>query len=161
MKNILLFLLFTALINLKFVNAQAVKDSIKIHNGVFGTIYVKDGKSLTTHRLFKIISANPETLPEISSTRNNNIYSWIFGGAGGFILGYQMGTSYSRTTPNWFALGAAAGLIGISMPFEIAKAKHTKRAVLIYNKDFLHTTKTKAIYNFGISNDGAGIKITF
>jgi hypothetical protein len=161
MKNIFLFLVFTAFLNLKFVNAQAVKDSIKIHKSTFGTIYIKDGKSLEGRRLYKVLSDNPETLPEITLAKTNNIVGTIFASAGGAILGYQLGSSYSRSTPNWFALGAGTALIGLFIPFEIARVKHVKKAVLIYNKDLMQTTKTKAIYNFGISNNGVGLKITF
>ena len=143
------------------VKSQSVTDSIKIYKGAFGNIYLKDGKSLRGRALYKVLSENPETLPIITAAKNNNIYGNIFGGAGGFILGYQLGSSYSRTRPNWFALSSGAVLAALQIPFEVARVKHVKKAVLIYNKDILQTTSTKTIYNLGFSSNGIGLKISF
>ncbi|MBD3749227.1 MAG: hypothetical protein IE931_07015 [Sphingobacteriales bacterium] len=79
-----------------------------------------------------MISQNPETLPEIKLAKTNNTFAAIFGGAGGFIFGYQLGTRYQRSTPNWGALSAATALIGIGIPLAIASAKHTTKELYLF-----------------------------
>ena len=156
------FLLFLLLIIFTTpVKAQLTIDSIKIYKGAFGNIYLKDGKSLRGRTLYQVLSKNPETLPHITAAKTNNVYGNIFGGAGGFILGYQLGSSYTRTSPNWFALGSGAVLAALQIPFEIARVKHTKKAVLMYNNDILKTSSLKPSYNIGLSNNGISLKITF
>jgi hypothetical protein len=156
------FLLFLLLIIFTTpVKAQLTIDSIKIYKGAFGNIYLKDGKALAGRKLYRELSKNPESLPHITAAKTNNIFGNIFGGAGGFILGYQLGSSYSRSRPNWFALYGGASLVGIFIPFEIARVKHTKKAVLIYNNDILKTSSVKSTFNFGLSSNGFGLKIGF
>lgn len=161
MKHLPMIILFMLLMNNISAKAQSVTDSIKIYKGAFGNIYLKDGKSLRGRTLYQVLSKNPETLPHITAAKTNNVYGNIFGGAGGFILGYQLGSSYTRTSPNWFALGSGAVLAALQIPFEIARVKHTKKAVLMYNNDILKTSSLKPSYNIGLSNNGISLKITF
>jgi hypothetical protein len=161
MKHLSILLLFLVFICTKSVKAQSVTDSIRIYKGAFGNIYLKDGKSLRGRTLYKVLSKNPETLPHITAAKTNNIFGNIFGGAGGFILGYQLGSSYTRSRPNWFALSSGAVLAALQIPFEVARVKYTKKAVLVYNNDILKTSSVKSTFNFGLSSNGFGLKIGF
>lgn len=162
MKKYLLISICAILMSTQFTKAQVSKDTIQIKKSTFGTIYLKDKQVLDDKKLFDIISQNPETLPEIKLAKTNNIFAVIFGGAGGFIFGYQLGTQYQRSTPNWGALSAATALIGIAIPLEIARVKHTKRAVSIYNEgNFTKSGKNKLEYHLGISNNGMCLKVSF
>jgi hypothetical protein len=161
MKNIKLWLLLIALLYTTFAKAQVVKDSIEIRKSTFGTIYLNNEKSVDDFRLYKIIKTNPETLSEIRAAKTNLIFSSIFSFSSGFIFGYQYGSRYKRSSPNWLALGAATGLLGISIPLSIASNKHTRNAVNIYNKNPNKTAENKKIYYFNISDNGLGLKISF
>lgn len=143
-------------------NAQNVTDTIRIKKGLFGKIYIKDGKSIGNGRgLNRLLTSNPETAAEVKMMRANAVFSAIFGGTGGFIFGYQLGSSYTRSTPNWGALIPAAILVGISIPLEIGKTRHLEKAILIYNKGLMQASKRKVECNFGVSNNGVGLKVSF
>lgn len=162
MKKHLLFIFCAILVSIQFTQAQIPRDTIQIKKSTLGTIYLKDKQVLNDNKLFDIISRNPETRPEIQLAKTNGVFASIFGGAGGFIFGYQLGTSYRRTSPNWGALSAAIALTGIAIPLEIARVKHTKKAVLIYNRGmFDQSNKNKLEYHLGISNNGLSLKISF
>ncbi|OAQ37955.1 hypothetical protein A5893_16425 [Pedobacter psychrophilus] len=162
MKKQLLIIFGILLFSINFAKAQTIKDTIQIRKSTFGTIYLKDGKSLNTGRkLHKLIKSNPENYSEITIIKTNWVFATIFGGAAGYIYGNQYATRYRRSSPDWVSLSAATALFGLSIPFEIGRAKHIKKAVLIYNKGLMETSKNKTLYNFGISNNGIGVKIAF
>ncbi|MBK0381529.1 hypothetical protein I5M32_01030 [Pedobacter sp. SD-b] len=162
MKKVLPILLFFLIVAIRIAYAQTAIDTIKIKKSTFGTIYLKDGKSINNGRkLHRLLSSNPKNYPEITIIRTNWVFAAIFGGASGYIFGNQIATRYSRSSPDWVALSAATALAGLSIPFEIGRAKHVKKAVLIYNEGLMQTSINKPIYNFNISDNGLVLKITF
>lgn len=161
MKKVLPIILFIFLIASKTVDAQTVVDTIQIKKSTFGTVYLKDGESIKEgKKLYKILKLNPETYAEISLAKTNNVFGSIFGGAGGFIIGYNLASIQKRNT-TWTPFIISFGLIGLSVPFSFGSANHIKKAVLIYNKGMMQTSKNKPIYKLGISNNGIGLKINF
>ena len=161
MKHLLLILLINLFTFLNSSKAQSIADSIQIYKSGFRNVYAKNGEVISNQELYRVLSKNPETLKDISLAKTNNFFGKVFSGAGGFILGYQLGTKNTRFSTNWFAIGTGATFLVLTIPFEIAKAQHTKKAVLIYNKDFLKTSSLKPSYNIGLSNNGISLKITF
>lgn len=162
MKKQILLSFWIILVSISFAKAQTIKDTIQIRKSTFGTIYLKDGKSINNGRkLQKLIRSIPETSAEIRIIKTNWIFATIFGGAAGYIYGNQYVTRYRRSSPDWGALSAATALLGLSMPFEIGRTKHLKKAVLIYNKGVMEIGKNKTSYNLRISNNGIGLKISF
>ncbi|MFC5282448.1 hypothetical protein [Pedobacter alpinus] len=161
MKNLIAIILIIAF-SASFSKAQVIKDTIKVKKHIFGTIYLKDGKSIGNGRgLSKLLSSNPETHADLKLVNTNWVFSAIFGGASGFIFGYQLASSYTRSSPNWGALSAATALLGLSIPFEIGRVKHINKAVSIYNNGLRQTSRNNLQYNLRISNNGVGLKVSF
>jgi hypothetical protein len=58
-------------------------------------------------------------------------------------------------------LAIGGGLVAVSIPFSIASSKHAKKGVNIYNQGLTHTDLGKIDFNFGLTQNGIGIKMNF
>lgn len=130
MKRIVLIGLF--LLHLFQSFAQNQSDSIEIKKG-FATVFRQHGKKLTLQQLLDITKINTEAYAEMQIAMRNYTIDNILGFAGGFMIGWPIGTAIGGGKPNWALAGIGAGLAVMSVPFDIAFTKHAKNAAKIYN----------------------------
>ena len=93
--------------------------------------------------------------------KSNYDIGTVFGFAGGFLVGWPLGTALGGGEPNWTLAGIGAGLIVVSIPFSTSYTKHAKKAVGIYNTGLSQTGLRKIDFNLGLTCNGIGIKMTF
>jgi hypothetical protein len=131
MKHILasLYLVFALTLT-----ASAQTDTIMIRKNFFGTTYRKDEKLLNTNRLEKILNKDKDAARELQKSKAPAAAGFAFGFAGGLIIGYDLGRALgSGDAVNPAMLGVGAGLIGLSIPFNISAQKHIRESVRMYN----------------------------
>ena len=140
--------------------SQNQTDSIQVVKKL-GTVFQQNGKTLNIAQIESITSVNPQAAKEMKIAKSNYTFSTIFGGIGGGLIGYPIGTAIGGGEPNWTLAGIGAGIALLSIPFSIGSAKHTKNAVQIYNKGLQHSSLPNMEVRFGSTQNGVGVRITF
>ena len=156
-KIILLGILFSFFFT---VNGQNRTDSIEVKN-MLGPVFRQDGRNLTPRQLLDITKSNPDAYSEMKIAKKNYGAGYVLGAAGGFMIGWPLGTALGGGDPNWAMAAVGAGLVGISIPFTIAYNKHAKNAVAIYNKGLRYSSLQIPEIRIGLTYNGIGLKIRF
>jgi hypothetical protein len=155
-------IIFIGLLLLAFFNVfgQNASDSIEVKKNL-GTMFRQNGQNLTPKQLLVITKSNPDAYKEMKIAKANSDIGSVFGYAGGFLIGYPVGTAIGGGKPNWALAGIGAGLVVVSIPFSIAYSKHAKNAVKIYNNGLNQTGFHNVEFNLGLTCNGIGFKMTF
>ncbi len=160
MKKHTLILIGILILNVSQIFAQSQTDSIQIKKSL-GTIFIQNGKKLTPKQLLVITKVNQEAYKEMKVAKSNYDLGSVLGFAGGFLVGWTLGTAVGGGEPNWTLAGIGAGLIIVSIPFSTSYSKHAKNAVRIYNNGLDHTGLRKIYFNLGLTCNRIGIKMSF
>jgi len=140
--------------------AQTAQDTIQIKKRL-GTVYLQNGKALTTRQLVAITQTNPEAQKEMKIAQTNYNIGSVFAFGGGALIGWPIGTALGGGDPNWTLAGVGVGVALISIPFSSAFSKHATKAVTLYNKGLKSTSFTAFDVKFGYTQNGIGLKVTF
>ena len=140
--------------------SQNQTDSIMVEKRI-GSVFTQNGKVLKVRQLLEITKVNPDAYAKMKVAQTNNTAASIFAVAGGFLVGWTLGTAIGGGDPNWVLAGVGGGLIAIGIPFSIGFNKNAKEAVSIYNGGLQEPETTKLKLNFGVSNNGIGIRVAF
>lgn len=138
-KIVFLSVLFTMSFTLVF--GQNPSDSIFTQK-VFGgyTFYHQGMMIQNTDQLMSIIGGNQSAYNQIKSVKSTQTIVQILSYAGGFMIGYPIGTALAGGDPVWEMAGIGAGLILISIPFSVQVNKKILKAVDIYNGAYRETS---------------------
>jgi len=139
---------------------QNSTDSIEIKKQ-FGTVFRQNGKNLTPNQLITVTSSNPDAYKEMKIAKSNYGAGMVLAYAGGFLVGWPIGTAIGGGDPNWALAGIGAGLIAGSIAFTSAYTNHTKKAVTIYNNGLKQTGFYNIKFNVGLTCSGVGVTIKF
>jgi hypothetical protein len=142
------------------LNAQVQPDTIQVKKKL-GTVFQINGENVSPGKMLKIMEPNPMAHAEMKIANTNYVVSMIFSCAGGFVIGYQIGSSVVSGEPEWTAAGVGAGLLIVAIPFAISYTKHAKNAVYIYNRGVRNSSGNPPEMTFNISPTGTGLKIRF
>ena len=136
-------------------------DSIKIEKGL-GTYFIYKGQKLTPKQLLHLTEGNSAAYEEMRTAKTNNSIANAFAFAGGFLVGWPVGTVMGGGDPNWVLAGVGAGLIVVSIRFSSAYTRHAKNAVNIYNSGIKTIGRTPDIsFRAGFTRNGIGLIMTF
>jgi hypothetical protein len=158
MKRIILIWIFLMTIFSSY--GQSKSDSIEIKK-TLGTVFRQNGKNLTPRQLLDITQSNTEAYKEMKIAKSNYDVGSVFGFAGGFLIGWPLGTAIAGGQPNWALAGIGAGLIVVSIPFSTAYTKHAKNAVKLYNNGLKSTGFDNVDLTIGLTCNGIGVKVIF
>lgn len=82
----------------------------------------------------------------------------VLGFAGGFLIGWPIGTAVAGGEPQWELPAIGAGLVILAFPFSEQAKKKASIAVDLYNHDFREFTYRKnPELHFSLSAYGAGL----
>ena len=155
-----LFFVITCLLSINCF-AQSNSEPILIKKSM-GTYFELKGEKLTQRALSNILKSNPEAFKYMEKANSNMVPGTIFSFAGGFLVGWPIGTAIGgKEDPNWALAGIGAGLIAVSIPFAIGYNKNAKKAVNIYNEGLKQTSLNSTHLNFCFTGNGLGLKLTF
>ena len=158
MKNI--FTLGLLLLMTNCLYGQNISDTIETKNAL-GVIFLQNGKKLTPRSLLEISSSNAESYQEMKIAKSNYDVGTVFGFAGGFMVGWPLGTAIGGGEPNWTLAAVGVGLIVISIPFSTAYSRHARKAVEIYNNGLKQSGLNAVEFRLGLTCNGIGLKINF
>lgn len=161
MKRILLVMaLLTTCLAFSF--GQSAADSITVKQEFGGSQICQDGKRLNMSQLGEELQFNEQAYKEFKGAKANYVVASIIGGAGGFMIGWTIGTAISGGEPNWALAGIGAGLIVVSIPISQKVNKQVVKAVDIYNSG-LETSSCweKTELRLAMTGNGVGLILRF
>ncbi|UKM65535.1 hypothetical protein GSB9_02105 [Flavobacteriaceae bacterium GSB9] len=142
-----------------FCNAQ----NIEMEKVFGGYKYTQNGRLMKMKDLVKTMKSNEQAFDFIKKAQTNYTIASIFGGAGGFLVGWPLGTAISGGDANWALAGVGAGLIAIAIPFSSGANKNAKQAVELYNTSLKSTSfyEFKPEFNVIANGNGIGLSMHF
>lgn len=154
------FIFCFLLMSLSQLFAQNQTDSIEVRKKM-GVVFVQSGTYLSPKALLEVFKSNEEAYKEMKIAKSKGDMAIVFGGAGGFLVGWTLGTAAGGGKPNWAVAGVGAGLIMVSIPFSNSYAKHAKNAVRIYNSGLKKLGLNRVETRFGLTYNGLALRVTF
>ena len=163
MRTIILFFLVFGVIVISenSANAQTQTDSIIIENN---RIFKQNDIALAPRQLMKITKNNAQAYEEMKKAKANSDFSVVLGAAGGFLIGWPLGTALGGGEPQWYLAGIGAGLLFLTIPLANGYKKHARNAVDIYNSglgELPDTAQRKVKFDLGITSNGLGLVLQF
>ncbi len=149
-------------VSLTFTFGQALTDSISIKK-VFGGYQFSQGeKRLNMNQLANAMKPNEQAYNKIKSAKSTYTLATIIGGAGGFMVGWPIGTAIGGGEPNWVMAGIGAGLIVVSIPITQNYNKKAKQAVDTFNDGFRTSSFwDKSELKMTMTGNGIGFTLRF
>ncbi|MBO4602312.1 MAG: hypothetical protein J5651_04045 [Salinivirgaceae bacterium] len=110
-----------------------------------------------------LVAINPEAVKYADKARTNNTFALIFSCAGGFMIGWPLGTYLGGGDPEWTLLAVGAGSLTVGMIFNSCTKKNARKAVEIYNGGAgIPTSKhIQSELGIGLTGNGIGLSLRF
>jgi hypothetical protein len=142
--------------------AQGRTDSIKMKKVMGGYQFFQHHKPLKMGQLVKTLAPNEAAYAYAKSAQANNTWATVIGGAGGFMIGWTLGTALGGGEPNWTLAGIGAGLVGVSIPFTIKANRQAKKAVDTFNGSVgSHSFIDRTVMDLRVGGNGIGLMFSF
>ena len=157
MKQIILLLLLGFASSLFAQQIVSVKDNGKAP-------YTYAGETLSMRSLGTVLESNPDAFDLYRKAKGTSVTANILAGAGGFLLGYQIGNALSDNGREFNVLpfGVGVALAGTGIAIGGGANKRVSQAVELYNRDYPPAeTGAGAMLNLGAAKDGVGLVLTF
>lgn len=157
--SIILILLIVGFSN---VFGQSCAESITMKKTFGGYQFYQGNKRLTLSQLVKVMKPNDQAFKEIKSAQSTNTTATILGFAGGFMVGWPLGTALAGGEPNWVLAGIGAGLIIVSIPITQKFNKQAKTAVDTFNGGLKYGSFwDKTDCRLTVTQNGIGFTLSF
>jgi len=122
------------IVGLLFWSLTAVAQPINSEKVFGGYRFTQEGTPLTMKQMVTIMEPNADAGPLMAKARNQYVWTSVLGGAGGFFIGYPLGTALGGGDPNWTLAAVGAGIIAVAIPIGSAANRNAKQAVDLYNQ---------------------------
>ena len=143
------------------LGAQTRSDSILVVKKAMGTAFQKDGMYLTPRQLTDLSRNYPDALSEMKKAKANLGAMSVFSYAGGFMIGWPIGTALAGGKANWTLAGVGAAFVVLSIPFANGYTNHAKNAVRIINSHRGISMLPQPQYRLGFTGSGIGLQLRF
>ena len=157
MKKATLFLIL-------FVMGTAVIYAQKIEiKKTFGTnTLFQNNKRISNSKVLEMMKSNTDAYHLMKSAKTSAIWSKILGFAGGFMVGYPIGSAIGGGKANWTLVGVGAGFIVAAIPLNSTFNKKSTKAIKLYNAGVLSTFyQFKPTFYLNIKGTGIALSINF
>jgi len=108
-----------------------------------------------------IMQNNTVALEYLKSAKGNSGFANVLGYAGGFLIGYPIGTAIGGGKPNWMLAAIGCGLIVIDIPILSSANKNVRKAVNAYNHEGMASRVEKYDIRLGMNQNGMGLAFRF
>lgn len=123
----------TALAQRDLQKTRASSDSIDVIINFYGTRYYHHDKQLKQWQLRDVLRSNEQAYMHFNASKSPRAWATILSSAGGFLVGWPIGTAIAGGNPNWALAGVGAGLVAVSVPLNMVANRKLKKAVYAYN----------------------------
>ncbi|MBR6082199.1 MAG: hypothetical protein IKP62_04660 [Salinivirgaceae bacterium] len=138
-------------------------DSIVIVKAFDVLTYSGAGGVHKLNDLPQMVAANPEAVKYADKACTNNTFALVFIYAGGFLIGWPLGTYASGGDAEWGLLAVGAGSFTAGLIFKKVADKNARRAVDIYNSGarIPESTSFNSELGIGLTGNGVGLTLRF
>lgn len=158
------YFLFSALLSFLclFSFGQTPTVPIEMKKAFGGYLFYQSDERMNMSQLTRAMKANEQAYNEFKIAKSNYVAASIIGGAGGFMIGWPLGAALAGGEANWTMAGIGAGLVAISIPFNVKFNKQVKHAVEIYNEGVkTGSLREQSEFRFALTGNGAGLVYRF
>jgi hypothetical protein len=144
------------------VSGQPSMDTIVMQKVFGGYQFYQGSKRINMSNLVKTMKPNEQAFQEIKAAQTTYIFGNILAFAGGFMVGWPIGTAIGGGDPNWALAAVGAGLIIITIPIGQKFNKQARTAVNTYNKSVKTSSFwDNADFRFGFTGNGVGFTMSY
>jgi len=145
------------------VFSQSSNDSIQIIKINTNYRYEHQGHFLNLQQMTQIMKTDKEATKYLKSAKLSNGISVIFEFAGGFLIGYPIGTYITGKGANISMLAVGIGFLVVNIPINIATKRNLTKAINSYNTSISGTGLINNTYDLhmGFTQNGIGITLRF
>lgn len=149
-------------VSMSFTFGQTTSDSVSMKKVFGGYQFYQGEQRLNMNQLANTMKPNEQAYKQIKSAKSTYTMAMIFSYAGGFMVGWPLGTAISGGEPNWAMAGIGAGLIVVAIPISQSFNKKAKQAVDTFNGG-LQTSSfwDKKELNLTLTGNGIGLTLNF
>jgi len=123
--------------------------------------FFQNNQVLKNRQMLQIMEAYPEAYQSMRKAKSNADAASVFGFAGGFLVGWTLGSLISQSEPTWGPGAVGVGLILVGIPFNSAYSKHAGNAVSLYNSQVRSSPKGKIDLKLAFGANGIGLRMSF
>lgn len=143
---------------------QEQADTITLEKTFGGYAFSQNGKRLNMNQLSDALISNPEAYEQYQDAQSSGLAAQLIGSAGGFLVGWPIGTAIGGGEANWNLALIGAGLIAVSIPLNNSYNKRAKQAIDLFNNGPLPDSPSDtepSKLNVSIQGNGAGFILRF
>jgi hypothetical protein len=156
------FIISLLTVTYAFTFGQISADSVSTKKVFGGYQFYQGEKLLNMNQLVKTMEPNEEAYKLIKSAQSTKTLASIISFAGGFMIGWPIGTAIGGGDPNWALAGIGAGLIVISIPISQKFNKQAKQAVDTFNGGLQPSSFwDKSELRLAMTGNGVGLTLRF
>lgn len=150
------------IVTFSFTIGQTSTDSISIRKVVGGYQFYQGEKLLKMNQLVETVKPNEQAYIQMKSAQSSSILASVFGFAGGFMVGWPIGTAIGGGDANWAIAGIGAGFIVAAIPISINSNKKAKLAVDTYNGELqANSFWDRNELKLSMTGNGIGLALNF
>ena len=164
MKSKIIFILLGLIL---VSNAFSQSDTIKINTNkietrkVFGGYkFTQNGAQVNLNQLLFVMQNTPDAYRHIQKAKSSKTFMNVFGAAGGFCVGWTVGTLIDGGGVNWTMLGIGAGCLTAMIPFASSANKNALIAIDKYNNRNVSTINAIDM-QLGFTGNGVDLVVRF
>ena len=141
------------------VHGQNATDTLRIQHSPFA---VYKGKiKLKPSQLVGAVSPDQQAMAHMHNAKGNANAAGFLGFAGGFLIGWPIGSLVSGKDPNWAFAGAGFGLALLTIPISSSYRKNATLGVEAFNASKKSMGINTVEMRFDINENGAGFLVKF
>lgn len=144
--------------------SQNNSDTIQIVQAGGGYNFRLNGETINIKNMQALMQNNAEALKYLNKAKSTNGFLSVLSYAGGFLIGYPVGTLIGGGEPNWTLAAVGCGLVVIAIPISSSVKSNARKAVSIYNSGLSDSSyRPAATYNLQLSysQNGLGLSLRF
>lgn len=142
--------------------SQNQTDSIKIFKVFGGYRFESKGNVLTYGNMLDMMKDNPEAYQFMSKAKSTAGFAKVLGYAGGFLIGWPIGTAFGGGKPDWTLAGVGCGLLIIMIPISSSANNNALIAIKKHNSSIKGLSyQNQYDLKFGFCLNGLSFKLCF
>ncbi len=157
-------LLLSLALSISIFSQKNSADTIQIVKAGGGYNFRLNGETINVNNMQVLMQNNTEALKYLKKAKTTNGFLSVISYAGGFLIGYPLGTLIGGGEPNWMLAAVGCGLVAIAIPISSSVKSNARKAVSIYNSGLSGTSyRSTETYNLHLSysQNGLGLCLTF
>jgi hypothetical protein len=140
---------------------EPVRDTIEIIKAGVGYKYKFKDQLLTLNSLGELIGQNTDAAAYFNKAKGTSGFTSVLGYAGGFLIGYPIGTALGGGKPMWGLVAVGCGLVAIVIPIASSADRNLLRAVRAYNEGKPVAKVQPYDIKLGVNKNGLALAISF